>query len=76
MAEKKTAPKPLDRSKERLDALAREREGYVTRGLDDRVEQVDAEIKANGGKPPRGKAASSAKPNAAAPAANGNQPAA
>lgn len=27
-----------------VSALLRERNGYVTRGLDDRVEQVDAEL--------------------------------
>ena len=28
-----------------VDALVRERQGYVTRGLDDRVAQVDAQLK-------------------------------
>lgn len=32
------------RTKSLYDALAAERRGYVTRGLDDRVAQVDAQI--------------------------------
>ncbi len=35
-----------------LDALKSEREGYVTRGLGDRVKQVDAQIKHYGGTAP------------------------
>lgn len=35
-----------------LDALLREREGYVIAGKTDRVAQVDAQIKAYGGQPP------------------------
>jgi hypothetical protein len=34
-----------------LVALKRERQGYVDRGLEDRVAQVDAQIKLRGGKP-------------------------
>ncbi|MFF2331820.1 MULTISPECIES: hypothetical protein [unclassified Streptomyces] len=41
-----------------IAALLREREGLVQRGLDDRVAQVDEQLKLRGYKPtPRGKAA-------------------
>lgn len=43
-----------------LDALAAERQGYVTRGLADRVKQVDAQIKHYGGTPPTGRSSSPA----------------
>lgn len=33
-------------------ALLREREGYVTRGMDDRVAQVDEQLKLRGAEPP------------------------
>lgn len=33
-------------------ALLREREGYVQRGMDDRVAQVDEQLKLRGHKPP------------------------
>ncbi|WP_432135152.1 hypothetical protein [Streptomyces sp. bgisy154] len=33
-------------------ALLREREGYVTRGLDDRVAQVDEQLRLRGVEPP------------------------
>lgn len=36
---------------EHLAALKVEREGYVARGLGDRVKQVDAQIKAHSGQP-------------------------
>lgn len=42
-------------NKKILDALAAERQGYVTRGLADRVKQVDAQIKHYGGTPPTGR---------------------
>ncbi|MCI3272143.1 hypothetical protein [Streptomyces cylindrosporus] len=34
-------------------ALLREREGYVTRGMDDRVAQVDEQLKLRGVEPPK-----------------------
>lgn len=34
-------------------ALLREREGYVTRGMDDRVAQVDEQLKLRGAEPPK-----------------------
>ena len=37
-----------------LDALVLERRGYVQRGLDDRVRQVDEQIRLHGGTPPAG----------------------
>lgn len=43
-------------------ALLRERDGYVTRGLDDRVAQVDEQLKARGHTPP------GAKPDSETPA--------
>jgi hypothetical protein len=36
----------------RVAALLREREGLVQRGLDERIAQVDAEIRSYGGEPP------------------------
>ncbi|MGW3416467.1 hypothetical protein [Streptomyces phaeochromogenes] len=33
-------------------ALLREREGYVSRGMDERVAQVDEQLKLHGHKPP------------------------
>jgi len=38
-----------DPNQQLLDALKSEREGYVTRGLGERVKQVDAQIKHYGG---------------------------
>lgn len=34
-------------------ALLREREGYVSRGMDDRVAQVDEQLKLHGATPPQ-----------------------
>ena len=36
-------------------ALLREREGYVTRGMDDRVAQVDEQLRLRGYEPPAAK---------------------
>ncbi len=44
-------PTPADQKM--LEALLAERAGYVTRGLPKRVSQVDAQIKAYGGTPPK-----------------------
>jgi hypothetical protein len=40
-----------EKAEAELVALAVERAGYVKRGLDDRVSQVDEQIKLRGGKP-------------------------
>ncbi len=47
-----------------LDALKSEREGYVTRGLDARVKQVDAQIKHYGGTAPAAQSAADKKAEA------------
>jgi hypothetical protein len=36
-----------------VEALLHEREGYVQRGLDDRVAQVDEQLKLRGAEPPK-----------------------
>ena len=48
-----TASTPEEKRDAELAALQVERSGYVQRGLDDRVAQVDEQIKARGGKPPK-----------------------
>jgi hypothetical protein len=48
-----TASTPEEKRDAELAALQVERSGYVSRGLDDRVAQVDEQIKLRGGKPPR-----------------------
>ena len=48
-----TAATPEEKQAAELAALQQERAGYVARGLDDRVSQVDEQIKARGGKPPK-----------------------
>jgi hypothetical protein len=46
-----TASSTSEKEAAELVALKRERQGYVDRGLEDRVAQVDAQIKLRGGKP-------------------------
>jgi len=48
-----SAATPDEKRDAELAALQQERAGYVLRGLDDRVAQVDEQIKARGGKPPK-----------------------
>ncbi len=43
---------PDERDAQVVQALLTERQGYVQRGLDGRVAQVDEQIRARGGKPP------------------------
>jgi hypothetical protein len=48
-----TAATVQEKQEAELAALQVERSGYVARGLDDRVSQVDEQIKLRGGKPPK-----------------------
>jgi hypothetical protein len=48
-----TASTDQEKQEAELVSLLSEREGYVRRGLDDRVAQVDEQIKLRGGKPPK-----------------------
>lgn len=56
-----------------IDALLREREGYVARGLADRVRAVDAELAALGYKVAPEKATAPAPQTTAAPKARGRK---
>lgn len=53
-ADARAAAQGANPNAEILAALQSERQGYVTRGLHDRVAQVDAQIKHYGGTPPKG----------------------
>jgi L-lactate utilization protein LutB len=46
------ALKGRNHTREYIDALLEERRGYVVRGLDDRIAQVDDQIRLRGGTPP------------------------
>jgi hypothetical protein len=41
-----------ERKQDTVDALLHERRGYVQRGLQGRVDQVDEQLRRNGAKPP------------------------
>lgn len=58
---------------DQIDALLREREGYVARGLPDRVKAVDAELAALGHKVAPEKATAPAPETTAAPKPRGRK---